>query len=291
MVNGDSHEGVISDLNAEGAVVRLDIGGFSDRLELVYFDQPTLRRLAGNSEWRRYVSPYLDLAEPTIEPPRIRIRPVDRLELPDRNASFFSTLATPMGLFFLLLFYGGALWVAYEVAVFTRHPAAMVCGISILFPLITPLIFFFLEPPHRATADAEEMEAAPPPEAEPAAAEQFAEMKHAGISSRTPSKLGLKSSAGGGEAQAASLGFSRDDTKFNRTFFEQNFAPFFLTIPPPAIKNMVMEFKGAKGTMVAKRITRISPNEIRFQLLSGQKEMGMRFGEIIEVRQRDRNEQ
>ena len=45
-----------------------------------------------------------------------------------------------------------------------------------------------------------------------------------------------------------------------------------------------MAFKGPKGELVAKRITRISGNEIHFQLISGQKEMGMRYGEILQVR-------
>ena len=53
---------------------------------------------------------------------------------------------------------------------------------------------------------------------------------------------------------------------------------------------MVIEFKGTKKELVAKRITRISANEIHLQLLSGKKEAAMRFGEIVQVNLRHKNE-
>ncbi|MDA7633425.1 hypothetical protein N8766_04880, partial [bacterium] len=69
-----------------------------------------------------------------------------------------------------------------------------------------------------------------------------------------------------------------------------SFSEFFRVVPSPAIKDMVMEFRGTKKEYVAKRVTRISSNELHVQLLDGKKEMAISFGEIVQVKLRHKND-
>ena len=50
-----------------------------------------------------------------------------------------------------------------------------------------------------------------------------------------------------------------------------------------SIKDMVLEFKGTKKEYVARRVSRISANEIHVQLIDGKKEVAVNFGEIVQV--------
>ena len=60
---------------------------------------------------------------------------------------------------------------------------------------------------------------------------------------------------------------------------------FFAVMRPEADKEMVLVFKSARGTHMAQRISRISPNEIYLQVQKGHasEEVIVPFGEIQEV--------
>ena len=96
----------------------------------------------------------------------------------------------------------------------------------------------------------------------------------------------------GGAAPGGSLVgqvFKRADTTFNRRFFEVTFAGFFRMVPGEAEKDLVVVFKTAKNEIVAKRVTRITSNEMHVMLQAGG-EVPVVFGELSEVRVRHKDQ-
>jgi hypothetical protein len=87
----------------------------------------------------------------------------------------------------------------------------------------------------------------------------------------------------GAEAQV----FNRTDTTFDRRFFETKFTGFFRVVP--ADPDMVLVVKTAKNEYVARRISRISGNEVHLQLLRGNTEVGVAYGEIAQVQVRHKD--
>ena len=288
--NGNTFYGEVSKLDEDGLVIRMeDVGGFSERIELVYLSQETLKRLAQTPKYKPFVAPFIEMPEEeTAQPPPIVLKHVDRLSRPPEESSFLSAFASPIGILFLLAFYLGNLLAAYETAIYRGRSVPLVCGLAVIAPVATPIIFLSLpavEGSYASSSWEEEAEEAPPP---PKPKE---EPRPVGISANKPSKLGLRQSAGTKSGQEATpSSYTRSDTEFNRHFFETTFSEFFRIVPSPAIKDMVIEFKGTKKELLAKRITRISANEIHLQLLSGKKEAAMRFGEIVQVNLRHKNE-
>ena len=293
--NGNKFEGTMATLDEDGFIVNLDIGGFSTRTELVYLSQETLRMLAENPEYTELVTPFIDLPEEDMKPPEIIVRQPERLTLPESKGSFLSSFTTPIGILFIIACYLGNLLAAFEVAAYRGRPAALVCGLSVILPVVTPIIFISLPAAEGSYADQstsdEEYEEVPE-EAAPATPPPPPTAGAPGVPAMGQGKLGLKKggggSAGGGAAEAKT--YTRSDTEFNRHFFETTFSEFFRVVPSPAIKDMVLEFKGTKKEFVAKRVSRISQNEIHIQLIDGKKEMSLNFGEIIQVKLRHKND-
>lgn len=291
--NGNTFEGTMAALDEDGFVVALKIGEFSKRTELVYLSQETLRTLAEDPKYSQFVTPFIDLPEEDMKPPEIIVRQPERLTLTEEPGSFLSSFSTPIGILFIIACYFGNLLAAFEVAAYRGRPAALVCGLSVILPIVTPIIFISLPAAEGSYADQgeedqfveENVEATPstPPPPPSAGAP--------GVPAMGQSKLGLKKSAGPAEAAgSAAKVYTKSDTDFNRHFFETTFSEFFRVVPSPAIKDMVLEFRGTKKEYIAKRVTRISSNELHVQLLDGKNEMSISFGEIVQVKLRHKND-
>ena len=289
--NGTTLEGTMATLDEDGFIVRLDIGEFSTRTELVYLSQETLRRLAEDPKYSELVTPFIDLPEEEMKPPEINVRQPERLERIEEPGSFLSSIGTPIGILFLIAFYAGNLLAAFEVAIYRARPPALVCGLSVILPVVTPIIFLSLPAAEGSYADHEQDEeemveasdaGAPPPPPPTATAGA------PGVPAMGQAKLGLQKSAAGAAAAEAKT-FTRSDTDFNRHFFETTFSEFFRVVPSASIKDMVLEFKSAKKELIAKRVSRISGNEIHIQLVDGKKEESLTFGEILQVKLRHKD--
>jgi hypothetical protein len=81
--------------------------------------------------------------------------------------------------------------------------------------------------------------------------------------------------------------FKRTEVTMDRRFFETKFAGFFRMVPENP--DMVLAVRTAKQEYVARRISRISSNEVHLQLLRGNTEVGVPFGEISEVQVRHKD--
>ena len=293
--NGNTFEGTMATLDEDGFIVNLTIGEFSKRTELVYLSQETLRSLAEDPKYSNFVTPFIDLPEEDMKPPEIIVRQPERLTLPEKAPTFFSSFSTPMGILFIIACYFGNLLAAFEVAAYRGRPAALVCGLSVILPVVTPIIFLSLPAAEGSYADQGEDDDEYEPitdEPTPATPPPAASAGSTGVPAMGQGKLGIKRAAvsQGAGAGAEAQVYNRSDTEFNRNFFETTFSEFFRVVPTPAIKDMVLEFKGTKKEYIAKRVTRISTNELHVRLIDGKTEKALSFGEIIQVKVRHKND-
>ena len=285
MENGNIIEGNVSDMDEESLVIRRKIGTFTDRTDLVFLSQETLKWLKEDPKYAEFVDPFIELPEDEIHPPVINVRQPERMEQPDGKTKLLSTLTTPIGFLLLFVFYGGNLFAAYEIAVFRGRPVALVCGLSAILPVIGPILFISLPGMESASHyDSEPVaDSGGAPEAPPAPAAPAAPSGKPGLG--LSKGVAASGAAGGGLAGAV---FSKDDTNFNRNFIETKFTEFFRVVPSASIKNLVLAIKTVKREYVATRITRISGSDLHLQLQQGAKEVSLSFGEIIKIEVRNK---
>lgn len=296
--NGDVYKGEAVGFDDEGFVVRLDIGGFSTRLSWSRLTQETLKDLMKNPQAAPFAEPFIELTAEEQEKKRekkpIIIKPVPRMELPVRT-SFFAAFGSPVGLFIFGMLYLANLLAGFEVAIFRQRPIALVVGLSAVLPVVGPLLFLSL-----------------PPGAEPEAYEGASAMDGSGEAAGLGAPGGRQTNRvagatppgqpGGGGLSVAAVDktgsstpvaeqgvYRRGEFTFNRRFFETKFPGFFRVVPSEAEKDLVFVVRAAKNEYVAKRISRISSNEMHLQLLRGGTEAMVTFADIIEVQVRHKD--
>jgi len=286
MTNGDVLKGEIASANEDGLVIKLDVGGFSERVSWQHLTQDTLKRLMRDPKMFEWVEPFVDIplevkarAIPKKRP--ITIQPVPRVDLPPRPGSFMATVTAPLNLAFLGLLFAANLFAAYEVAIYRRRPAALVCGVSALLPVIGPLLFLSLP---GAEETIEEFEA-PPTEADASARQTGRIPTPAGVSSSLSMAKSERTTGSGLEPAI----YKRGEVEFNRRFFELKFSPYFRVVLSEAEKSMVIVVSTPRREFIATRIARISSLEVHLQLQGGAGEVGVPFGEITQVQLRPKD--
>jgi hypothetical protein len=284
----------VGNADEDGLVVKLDVGGFSKREPWINFSQETLKLLANDPKVAPFVEPFIELDPEQIKAKEkekeIVVKPVlERMERPTPTPGLAAAFVTPIGLTILAVLMLANLYAAYEVALFRQQPVPLVCGLSVVFPVLVPLIFLCL--PTRVAHAAAEAAPADAAEAE----------GHGGAKAKTTSAFpaaaagGLTLAAGAkpdaASAQTQPQNYTRGEFTFNRRFFETKFPGFFRMVPSEAEKDLVMVIKAVRGEYVAKRISRISMNEMHLQLQSGNAsaEVMVPFVEIqsVQIRHKD----
>ena len=257
-------------------------GGQTKKVPWGHLSQETLQRLKPIKNFGLFAEKWID---PAPQPPpaasnrvRIEIKPVDRMERPAQGNLF----GTPVTWFFLVMFYLGNIYAGYEIAMFRNRNKYMVAGICAVAPLVGPVIFLalptHLEPVEEVVSAADE---APPetmvipPSPEEIAAQEAAA---AGIVDTGP-KL------------PPTVVYARGQTTFNRRFFETKLAGFLKVVPGEAEKDMVLAVTSMRGSYVAARLARISPNDLTFLVYKGNasEEVTIPFGEISELKVRHKD--
>jgi hypothetical protein len=302
LTDGSVVRGDVASVNDSGVVMKLASGGFSERVPWVRLSQDTLKELVKDAKAAVFAEPYIEIPpEQKAEAKRLalEIKPVPREERPQGRITLFAAFTTPAGLMILLVLMAANLLAAYEVAVYRHQPVALVCAVSVFVPVLGPIIFLAMPPQEFAAHDAEgagmspeQFAASHPGAAGPGGA---AGEPQAGLTSRLKSKItSMLQPSGGGLKVAAhkkpgAAGgafepktFKRGETTFNRRFFETQFPGFFRVVPSEAEKDLVIVVK-TRSEIVAKRISRITANEMGLQVLQGGEVM-VAFAEIHEVR-------
>ncbi len=294
--------GDVADLDEAGVVFKLRTGGFSPRISWSKFSQTALKTLAENPKGKEYAEPFIEIppeARPRPKPKPVVLKEVPRVELPSGRTTFFSSFGAPMGLLILGVLYAANLLAGFEIARYRNRPVAVVCGLSALVPLVGPLIF--LASPTLVEHAAED--AGEPPTMAEAAPAVAGGSGSGSTTSRAlgavgvpppPSGTGLKVAAvdrGPAAGPAAAKVYKRGDYTMNRRFIETQFSGFFRIVPGEAEKDMVLVIKTPKQEYIAKRISRISSNEMFVvPIQTGAKEINVTFGEIAEIQVRHRDD-
>jgi hypothetical protein len=228
--NGNVLRGDLADADEDGLVVKLEAGSFSKREAWVNFTQDTLKEISQkDKKYAAFIEPFIELApEQLKEREKAREIPVKdvptRLERPAQKTGLLASFFSPIGLAIVGILLLANIYAGYEIALFRQQPVALVCGLSLLFPLIVPLVFISL--PARATPAVEG-------EGEGAATGQAgaAGRKTTGV---VPEKLSpglsLAAAKSGGAAAVQAVTYARGEHTFNRRFFETKFAGFFRVV-------------------------------------------------------------
>ncbi|HEX2639294.1 MAG TPA: hypothetical protein VHL50_01930, partial [Pyrinomonadaceae bacterium] len=281
LTNGDIIRGETASVDAEGIVIRREIGGFSDRISWARLTQDTLKMLLQDPEAKKFAEPFIEvpieIKKEKEKKKEIIIKEPPRPERPVQK-SFFAGLLTPAGFMVLGIIFFANLYSAFHIANFRGRPVALVVGTSVILPIIGPILF--LSMPSTDAAMAPPTETAAPVNTDVVSAET----KVAGMQSN----LGLAAHQKGGPKQDSSAQvYKRTEVTMDRRFFETKFAGYFRMVPENP--DMVLVVKTPKQEYVARRISRISSNEVHLQLLRGNTEVGVPFGEISEVQVRHKD--
>ncbi|MHB8520927.1 MAG: hypothetical protein ACYDH9_09220 [Limisphaerales bacterium] len=294
LTNDDVLKGAPVSFTEDGMVVRLDIGGFSERVAWIRFTQEALKRIAEDPKAKPFVEPFIEVpveekAKKEARKKEIIVRPVTRVELPTGNVGLLGDIRTPVGFAIVLLLLAANVYGGFEIAQYRHQPVALVCGLSALLPVVAPILFLSL-PGRAMSSEGGEAPAQPGPEGAgtgPEGASATSRLKKKITGAAPPPGGGLTLAAS--EKPAASQTgaepkmFRRGDYTFNRRFFETQFPGFFRIVPSEAEKNLVLVIKGGRGEFVGRRISRVGGNELHLQLLNSTSEVMITFGEISEV--------
>lgn len=284
LTNGDIYKGQAASFNDDGLIVRLDLGGFSPRVPWGKFTQETLKQLMDVPEAREFVEPYIEIPIEVIQEQRqkqreIRIVEPEKVPHTASKVGFFAAMANPLGYALLAALYLANLYAAAQIARFKGRPVALVVGVSAILPVIGPILFALLPSLGQPQAEAA-VEAAPVAETNTNPMQQNLP---AGMQASSLGLAGGGAPAGKAAANPAySQVYNRTNTTFDRRFFETKFTGFFRVAPAEPEKDLVIVVKTPKQEIVAARVSRISANEVHFQLQRGA-EASVAFGEITEV--------
>ena len=289
LTNGDIIEGTVADVDQNGIVVRRDIGGFAQRANWMQLTQQSLKKIRrlGQVGPKRYrgAAAY---AEPFIEPDESEMErnllpgPVKGLAQPALPSSVevsskVAAFGSVGGLGLLVAIALGSMIAGLGVAAFRESNAIWAAGVSLFLPVIGPILFLVkpkveYEDEYDEDEEYEEVEA---PEGATmsdtgggAVAGMMPEAKKMSFAQTGAKKSGLKPQT-----------WARGDTRFDRSFFQNNFPNFFKTVLGEAERGFALALKTGKREYIGQRITRISGSDIHMELLNG-KEQKISFREI-----------
>ena len=194
LTNGDVLKGEAASFNDDGLIVRLDLGGFSQRVGWGRLTQEALKELAKDARATRFVEPFIEIPpevkhKEKAKKKEIVLRPVPRVERPAGKPKFFASLITPPGLMVLIVLFLANLYAGYEVAQYRNRPVAVVCGLSVLAPVLGPILSLAARGGGRAP-DQQSLA-----EAQAAAAEILSDLSAIRARPFRPSGLGLAAAA------------------------------------------------------------------------------------------------
>lgn len=291
LTNGDIIEGTVADVDQNGIVVRRDIGGFARRANWMELTQESLKKIKnlGETDPNRYKGATA-FAEPFIEPdesqmernlPPGPVRGLVEPEVPSSVpvASKMAAYGSGGGIGLLVAIAIGSMVAGLGVAAFRESNALLAAGVSLILPIVGPILFL-VKPKVEYEDDYDEDEEY---EYEEAEAPEGATMTDTGggavvgmvpeankmsFAQTGPKKSGLKPQT-----------WTRGDTRFDRSFFQNNFPNYFKVVLGAAERDMALAVKTGKREYVGQRIKRISGTDVHMELLNG-KEQKITFSEI-----------
>ena len=297
LTNGDILNGEVADVDQNGIVVRVKIGGFARRANWMQLTQESLKKIKrlGETDPKRYGVRIKgqwvgadQFAEPFIEPDESEMErnlppgPVKGLVEPDVPSSVqvtskMAAYGSGGGIGLLVAIAIGSMVAGLGVAAFRESNALLAAGVSLVLPVVGPILI--LVKPKVEYEDDEEDEY----EYEEAEAPAGATMTDTGggaVAGMLPEAKKMSfAQAGPKQSGLEPQTWTRGDTRFDRSFFQSNFPNYFKVALGAAERDMVLAVKTGKREYVGQRIKRISGTDIHMELLNG-KEQKISFSEI-----------
>ena len=291
LTNGDIIEGTVVDVDQNGIVVRRDIGGFARRANWMQLTQQSLKKIRrlGQTDPKRYrgAAAY---AEPFIEPDESEMEkslppgPVKGLIPPQLPSSVEVTskvaaFGSAGGLGLLVAIALGSMMAGLGVAAFRESNALLVAGVSLFLPVIGPILFL-VKPKVEYEDENDEDEEYEYEEAEMPAGATMTDTGGGAVAGMMPEAKKMSfAQAGPRKAGLKPQSWTRNDTRFDRSFFQNNFPNYFKTVLGTTERGLVLALKTGKREYVGQRIKRISGTDVHMELLNG-KEQKISFSEI-----------
>ena len=135
--DGTDFSGEVASATDQGLVIRLKVGGFSERISWAKLTQETLKDLAKDSKAASFVEPYIDVPpeeKAKAKRKEIELKPVPRPQRLEGRISLFAALNTPIGLLILFIFLVANVYAGFEIAVFRHQPIVLACVVSAFVP-------------------------------------------------------------------------------------------------------------------------------------------------------------
>tara|TARA_B110000014_G_scaffold95939_1_gene65929 strand:+ start:700 stop:2499 length:1800 start_codon:yes stop_codon:yes gene_type:complete len=291
LTNGDIIEGTVADVDQNGIVVRRDIGGFAQRANWMQLTQQSLKKIRrlGQVDPKRYrgAAAY---AEPFIEPDESEMErnllpgPVKGLVPPALPSSMevsskVAAFGSVGGLGLLVAIALGSMMAGLGVAAFRESNALLVAGVSLFLPVIGPILFL-VKPKVEYEDEYDEDEEYEYEEAETPAGATMTDTGGGAVAGMIPEAKKMSfAQAGPRKAGLKPESWKRGETRFDRSFFQNNFPNYFKTVLGAAERELVLALKTGKREYIGQRIKRISGTDIHMELLNG-KEQKISFSEI-----------
>jgi hypothetical protein len=291
LTNGDIIEGTVADVDQNGIVVRRDIGGFAQRANWMQLTQQSLKKIRrlGQVDPKRYrgAAAY---AEPFIEPDESEMErnllpgPVKGLVPPALPSSVevsskVAAFGSVGGLGLLVAIALASMMAGLGVAAFRESNALLVAGVSLFLPVIGPILFL-VKPKVEYEDEYDEDEEYEYEEAETPAGATMTDTGGGAVAGMIPKAKKMSfAQAGSRESGLKPQSWTRGETQFDRSFFQNNFPNYFKTVLGAAERGLVLALKTGKREYIGQRIKRISGTDIHMELLNG-KEQKISFREI-----------
>ncbi|HIL73330.1 MAG TPA: hypothetical protein EYG44_03800 [Verrucomicrobia bacterium] len=291
LTNGDIIEGTVADVDQNGIVVRRDIGGFARRANWMQLTQQSLKKIRrlGQVDPKRYrgAAAY---AEPFIEPDESKMEkslppgPVKGLVNPPlpssvEVASKVAAFGSGGGLGLLVAIALGSMMAGLGVAAFRESNVLLVAGVSLFLPIIGPILFL-VKPKVEYEDEYDEDEEYEYEEVETPGGATMSDTGGGAVAGMMPEAKKMSfAQTGSKKSGLKPQSWTRGDTKFDRSFFQNNFPNYFKTVIGATEREFVLALKTGKREYVGQRIKRISGTDIHMELLNG-KEQKISFSEM-----------
>jgi len=288
--------------NDQGVQIKTGEGQYQ-RVPWASFSQEDLKAFAKNEKLLPWVEPFIEVTrQEKMKKTEVSIKAPPRPVPPPRQSLFGAMFSSGLGLFVLVLVYGGGIYAGYEVSIFRAQSPWLVSGLSAV-PVLgfcVPIVFLCLPTRLKPGEAAEEVpgEAAAQPAAAAAAGPGAAAaedtvnpMQAAGVEHPTGLKLAHADTDHFKAEIPKTVTYQRGQFTFNRRFIETKFAGFFSVVRRDADRDMVLTIKSARGEYIAQRISRIAANDMHITVQRGpaSEEVMIPFQDIqqIELKHRD----
>jgi hypothetical protein len=246
LTDGASLTGDVLKSDATGLMLRTPDNSYTN-LSWGRFSQDSLKQLSQNPKIAPFVEPFIEPEAPAqTAKAEITVKPVTRLKIPEHPSIVLGLLASPVGLFVLLVLYGANLLAAYEIALIRARTPGQVVGVAAIAPVIAPIIFLWMpiKPKKVETAYTEVVTAPSGSLNNPQEEIPIVEVTHKAEEKKPDPQI-----------------FARGKFTFNKRFMETKFAGYFGEAKGDAL-TFAMEVKTTKATFFVERIMQVSASDI-----------------------------